>query len=303
MPMVGSDVCGFFGNTTEELCARWATLGAFNPFYRNHNDIASISQEFYRWPIVAEAAKKAIDIRYRLLDYIYTAFHQAHLDGTPVLLPLSFVYPKDPKTFGIEHQFFYGDAIMVSPVLKKGSTRVSIYYPSDLFYDFFTYEVTRGRKLAVVKEKVGLTDIPLHIRGGTIIPLRVASAKTTHALRKLDFELIVAPGSDGKAEGSLYFDDGISLVQPSSLTVKFTFDGSQLYVHSEGKYPVGSLKFALVTILGVKEHEGDALLNGKRMAHERVRYDVARKAVQLRINQSLDSSFSIKVHVPTHDEL
>lgn len=249
VPMVGADVCGFLGDTTENLCARWTALGAFYPFYRNHNVAGAISQEAYRWESVAASARKAIDIRYRLLDYIYTALHRQTVDGTPMLSPMWFQYPSDSATHAIDAQFFYGPSLLISPVTDADSTSVSFYLPSDLFYDLFTLEQIEGTGSSITYTSVQYTDIPVHIRGGSIIPARVNSAKTTTAVRNEDFELLVAPDKNGKATGSLYLDDGESLVQQGTSEIEFKFDGKTISMDGKFEYST-KLGVRSVTVLG-----------------------------------------------------
>ena len=89
IPMFGVDTCGFAGNSDEELCNRWMQLSAFFPFYRNHNTLAAIPQEAYVWSSVIDASKKAMNIRYQLLPYIYTLFYLAHNTGSTVMRALA----------------------------------------------------------------------------------------------------------------------------------------------------------------------------------------------------------------------
>lgn len=262
IPMVGSDVCGFLGSTTEHLCARWAILGAFNPFYRNHADDVAPNQEFYLWPLVTSAAKYAIDVRYRLLDYLYTALARQSEDGTPSLSPLWHWYPKDEETWGIDMQFFYGDCVMVSPVTGDDAKDVNIYLPDDIFYTWDGYEPVRGRGEWVHIKHVPFDRIPLHIRGGCIIPLRSESANTTTALREKPFELLVAPGLDGNAEGMLYLDDGVSLDGgKDKKLVHFEYVGGKLVTRSSNGDRVQledlAVDVAKVTVLECQEESRD----------------------------------------------
>lgn len=72
------------------------------------------------------------------------ALYRSHKTGLPLPSPLWFLYPHDKNTFGIDMQFFYGENILVSPVVEENSIHVNMYLPGDIFYDISSYKVIHG---------------------------------------------------------------------------------------------------------------------------------------------------------------
>jgi alpha-glucosidase len=227
------------------------------------------------------------------MDYMYTAFHQAHTDGTPVLHPLWFKYPKDTATFPIDLQFLYGDSILVSPVTNEDSTSVSIYLPKDIFYDFDTLTPVYGQGSSVVLNDISYTQIPLHIRGGAVLPLRVKSAMTTTALRQTDFEFVVAPDTDGKASGRLYVDDGESITPASATVVRMDFEKGMLSVKGEFAFRTG-VNAARVRFLGVLSSPTKVLVNGRAVSRGSYVYDGNSKVLDVTVGLAFNGDFSVQ---------
>lgn len=210
IPLVGADICGFNDNTTVNLCSRWTQLGAFYPFSRNHNSDNQIAQD----PVslgLQDVAKVALNQRYTLLPYLYTLFWEAHASGTPVVRPTFYVFPDDVKSYDIEDQFFWGDGLLIAPVLKEGITYVTPYLPKGRWYflgsskESVAVIESKGQKVSIPAPESG--PVPLLVRGGRILPCQVPALTTTES-RKNPYFLIVALDSSNSAVGSLYIDDG-----------------------------------------------------------------------------------------------
>lgn len=210
IPLSGADICGFAGNTTVELCARWQVLGAFYPFARNHNGLFVKDQDPYSMgPEVVQATRIALTVRYAILPYLYTLFYRSHVCGETVARALFFEFPEDPITYDIDEQFMWGSALLISPALYKGQTKVKAYVPRGTWYDVYD-----GRRYEQPSGGYHYFPAPIDkanilVRGGHIVPMQ-EPATTTAVSRKNPIWVFVAP-RDQKAQGVTYWDDGESL--------------------------------------------------------------------------------------------
>ncbi|CAJ0565183.1 unnamed protein product, partial [Mesorhabditis spiculigera] len=236
IPYVGSDICGFNGKTTEELCLRWHQMGAFHSFSRNHNTQGDPAQDPAVWPSVALAAKIALMFRYQYLPYLYSLHYRASLFGATVIRPLFFEFPTDSETFTIDRQFLWGSALMIAPALDPGVTTVRAYFPSDRWYSL--QNETYGQQMPVGFNTVpALTTAltPVFVRGGYILP-RQGPATTTTAARKNPFEILITVAGNGGSTGELYYDDGESLSDDILSNPHFYFNFS--YSATDGQATV-----------------------------------------------------------------
>lgn len=181
-------------------------------------------------------------------------------------------------------QFFYGDGILVSPVTEENSTTVDFYLPDDIFYEWGTGLPVRGRG-EYVSAEVGITDINLHYTGGIVYPQRVESANTTTALRIKGFSIVIAPGLDDRAEGSLYLDDGVSVVQDAVSEMDFNYENGNLCMSGTFEYNAG-IGIEMITVLGVKDEPAGL---------ENAEYDAENKKLVMYVDMPLTGKFDIKI--------
>lgn len=208
-PFSGADVGGFFGNPEKDLLARWYQAGAFYPFFRGHAHIDTRRREPY---LLEEPYKgvitQALRLRYALLPAWYTAFHEASVDGTPIIRPQYYLYPGDEAGFAIDDQFFVGSTgLLAKPVVTKDATSVDMYIPDEeVYYDYFDFTVIQGKGRNTIVAP--LEKIPLLMQGGHIIPRKDRPRRSSGLMKWDPYTLVIALSKAGTATGEIYVDDG-----------------------------------------------------------------------------------------------
>lgn len=166
----GSDIGGFIGNSNGELFTRWMQLGAFHPFFRTHSSGDYADQEPWSFgEPYTSAIRKAIELRYQLLPYIYSVFWRHTVTGTPIIRPLSFVDQQDPETYHRMDEFCLGRQLLVCPILEPKANKRLLYLPRGQWYNYWTGELIEGGEELEVK--AALDQIPLFVKAGAIVPM------------------------------------------------------------------------------------------------------------------------------------
>jgi alpha-glucosidase/alpha-D-xyloside xylohydrolase len=231
IPYWGTDIGGFVPTKeyTGELHVRWFQFGAFCPLFRAHgrtwhlrlpwgwntgelgpNEIANYTggaanpdeNELHNSE-VEPICRKYLELRYRLIPYLYSAVRECCETGMPIMRALWLHYSNDAAAVARGDEYLWGRDILVAPVTEKGATARTLYLPRGDWYDFWTQQMIEGGR--EISKQVDLATMPLYVRAGAIIPLQPVKQYTGE---RDDGSLTVQvyPGANGSF--TLYEDDG-----------------------------------------------------------------------------------------------
>jgi len=245
IPYWGTDIGGFVP-TPEflgDLYVRWFQFAAFCPLFRSHGrtwhlrlpwgwntgELGPDETSTYSGagrPAESELhnaqvepiCRKYLELRYRLMPYLYSAVRDTSQSGMPIVRALWLHYPDDPAAVARGDQYLWGRDILVAPVVEKNATVRAVYLPRERWFDFWTEEAIDGGH--EIDRQVDLSGMPLYVRAGAILPMGPVKQYTAEAVDG-PLTVTVYPGADGAFQ--LFEDDGRSFAYRSGEWMGLTF--------------------------------------------------------------------------------
>ncbi len=236
IPFITGDITGYCGEIDDyaaaaELYIRWMQFGLFTPLSRAHHEGNTAVEPWMFGAEAIDAARKAIELKYSLLPYIYTLARQAYDTGLPLMRALLLEYPTDRECRNNDTEFLFGPNLLVAPVTEPGARVRSVYLPKGRWYDFYTRELYTGGRYVDVP--VTLDRIPLFVKAGSIVPT-MPVLQHTGADPLADLYIDVWPDEGKTAAYTVYEDDGETLDYQKDIYTERRFSCTA----SEGVYTV-----------------------------------------------------------------
>ncbi|MDB5031965.1 glycoside hydrolase family 31 protein [Mucilaginibacter sp.] len=218
IPFTGMDIGGFTGNGSTSLFARWIQIGAFNPYFRNHTGVNTKAAEPWTFgEEVLEISRNYINLRYKLLPYLYSTFYEATQNGHPVMRSLAIDYTHDNNIYDtqFQNQYLFGHAFLVMP-FEGSATFGKVYFPAGKWYDLYTGEVQNGNQQKVLQ--LNTHKLPVYVKESSIIPMQ--SLVQTTAQQPTDTLVINIYQGTQNNSFTYYEDDGESFANETGAYYK-----------------------------------------------------------------------------------
>jgi alpha-D-xyloside xylohydrolase len=263
MPYWTTDIGGFFrpgrGQYTDknyhDLLTRWFQWGTFNPIFRIHG-YQSETEPWKYGDTVENNMRSMMNLRYRLMPYIYSEAWQVSRNGSTIMRPLVMDFANDPKAVAQAYQYMFGKSMLVAPVVEASVTKWKVYLPKPgKWYEFWSGKSYNGGQ--VISTPAPEDEIPIFVKAGSIIPMgklmQYTGEKSNDTL-----EIRIYRGSNG--EFSLYEDEGDNYnYEKGKYTVipfKWSDQLQSLTIGKlQGSYP-GYLQRRIFNIVLVREGNG-----------------------------------------------
>ncbi len=288
IPLVGDDIGGYNGTATPDLVTRWMWLGAFNTIFRNHSQKGSGDKEPWAFgPEYEGYMKAAIEQRYRMLPYIYSAAEEAARTGIPIMRPLFLEFPNERGLAANETEFMFGPAMLVAPKVWEFSDPYEVELPSGTWYNYWTGAVLQGgpQKPAPgvhsefeVRPKVD--EIPVYVKAGSIIPQQPVVQSTMYVPQG-NLELRVYPGPE--CRGLLYMDDGHTFNYKTMDHMHLSMTCTESSLSLQPQHGTFKPWFSNIDVVfyGAKSAPRSATLDGKAIGSPK--YDPSHKTASITI--------------------
>lgn len=285
MPYWTTDIGGFFrpgrGQYTDhkyrDILTRWFQWGTFNPIFRIHG-YQTETEPWKYGDTVENNMRSMMNLRYRLIPYIYSEAWQVSKNGSTIMRPLVMDFASDPKAVAQAYQYMFGKSILVAPVTEADVIKWNVYLPKWVkWYDFWSGKTYDGGQN--INVPAPQNRIPVFVKAGSIIPLgrlmQYTGEKSNDTL-----EIRVYKGASGQF--NLYEDEGDSYNYEKGRYTVIQFNWNEkiktLTVGNlQGSYP-GYLRKRIFNVVFVSEGNGIGALDAS--AKKTVMY----KGVKMTIN-------------------
>ncbi|WP_230108697.1 NPCBM/NEW2 domain-containing protein [Microbacterium foliorum] len=223
MPFTTGDVDGIFGGSATSY-VRDLQWKAFAPALYSMSGWANVDKRPWLYGEDATAINRSyLQLRQKLMPFIYTLAAEAHRNGTPMMRSLALEYPDDPMAYSEEAntEFLLGSDFLVAPVFSDTSVRNGIYLPEGRWVDYWSGQIYEGGRV-VNGYSAPLDTLPVFVRAGAVIPQGIVARNASLVPEGAPITLDVYP--QGDSTFSLYEDDEVTRAYKDGASSTQKFD-------------------------------------------------------------------------------